>query len=191
MKNFNVHTIDTSPVASKENLKAVMKNLEFIPNVFGMIAESPEALKAFVTLNSSFAESSLNPVEQQIVMLATSTENGCAYCVAGHTAFAHQIEMSAPLIQAMRNMQKLDDVRLEALNNISRNLVKNRGHIPEEDIQDFLNSAYTKQQFFDVVLGVCLKTFSNYVSIALNLELDNAFKKYSWTMPTFKDKYAA
>ncbi len=191
MKNFTIHTIETSPVASKENLKSVMKNLEFIPNVFAMIAESPEALNAFVTLNSSFGETTLSPVEQQIVMLATSTENCCAYCVAGHTAFAHKINMPETLIEAMRNMQRLDDLRLEALNNLARNLVKNKGQSSEEDIQYFLNSGYTRQQFFEVVLGVSLKTFSNYVSISLKLSLDPVFETYSWEVPTLKDRYAA
>jgi uncharacterized peroxidase-related enzyme len=191
MKYIKIHTIETSPVASKENLRSVMKNLGFIPNVFAMIAESPEALNAFVTLNCSFGETTLSPEEQQIVMLATSTENGCAYCVAGHTAFAYQINMSETVIEAMRNMQRLDDVRLETLNHLVRTLVKKKGQASEIDVQSFLNAGYTRQQFFEVVLGVSLKTFSNYASISLKLRLDPVFEDYLWEVPTLKDRHAA
>ena len=180
MKSFNIHTVDTAPPASKELLKGVKKKIGFIPNVFATIAESPEALDGFVALNGAFGASSLSPEEQQIVMLATSTENNCVYCVAGHTTFAHQIHMAEKTIEAMRNMNPLEDEKLQALNNIVREMVKHRGRVSETDIRNFLAVGYTRQQFFEVVIGVCVKTFSNYVSIGLELPLDNAFMKYSW-----------
>ena len=180
MKEFNVHTIDTAPKASQAILQGVKENIGFIPNVFAMIAESPEALRGFAALNGAFGESSLSPQEQQIVMLATSTENSCVYCVAGHTAFAHQIKMPEKNIEAMRSMSPLEDEKLQTLNNLVRCMVRNQGRIPEDDIKHFMAMGYTRQQFFEVVLGVCTKTFSNYVSIGLNITLDASFKKFAW-----------
>ena len=113
-------------------------------------------------------------------MLATSTENNCVYCVAGHTAFAHQIHMAEQTIEAMRNMNPLGDEKLQALNHIVRQMVQHRGRVSEESIRNFLAVGYTRQQFFEVVIGVCLKTFSNYVSIGLELTLDEGFKAFAW-----------
>jgi uncharacterized peroxidase-related enzyme len=161
-------------------LKDVKKKIGFVPNVFATIAESPKALDVFISLNGAFGESSLSPEEQQIVLLATSTENNCVYCVAGHTAFAHQIHMDEKNIEAMRNMNPLECEKLQALNNLVRQMVKHRGFIPDEDIASFLAAGYTREQFFEVVIGVCVKTFSNYVSIGLELPLDDAFSKFSW-----------
>ena len=180
MKTFNLHTVDSAPGGSKELLKGVQKKIGFIPNVFATIAESPEALDGFVALNGAFGASSLSPEEQQIVMLATSTENNCVYCVAGHTTFAHQIHMAEKTIEAMRNMNPLEDEKLQALNNIVRQMVRHRGRVSEEGIRNFLAVGYTRQQFFEVVIGVCLKTFSNYVSIGLELTLDDVFKAFAW-----------
>jgi uncharacterized peroxidase-related enzyme len=180
MKAFNIHTIDTAPLASQVVLEGVRQKIGFIPNVFATIAESPEALEGFVALNGVFGESSLNPEEQQIVLLATSTENNCVYCVAGHTAFAHQIGMPEENIEAMRDMRPLEDEKLQALNNVVRQMVRNRGRVSEGDIRQFMAVGYTRQQFFEVVIGVCVKTFSNYVSIGLNLTLDAAFKEFAW-----------
>lgn len=180
MKEFNIHTIDSAPQGSKATLEGVLENIGFIPNVFAAIAESPEALAGFVALNGAFGESSLSPQERQIVLLATSTENNCVYCVAGHTAFAHQVDMPEKNINAMRNMMPLEDVRLQALNNLVRQFVRNRGRVAEKDIEHFIVAGYTRQQFFEVIVGVCVKTFSNYVSISLQLTLDAAFKEFAW-----------
>ena len=180
MKAFNIHTMDTAPAGSKAALEGVQQKIGFIPNVFATIAESTEALEGFIALNGAFGESSLSPEEQQIIMLATSTENNCVYCVAGHTAFAYQIDMAEQDIEAMRNMTPLANKKLQALNNIVRQMVKQRGRISEEDISSFLAVGYTKKQFFEVVTGVCVKTFSNYVSIGLDLTLDDVFKAFAW-----------
>lgn len=180
MKAFNLHTLDSAPPGSKASLEGVKQKIGFIPNVFATIAESPEAFEGFIALNNAFGASSLSPEEQQIVMLATSTENSCSYCVAGHTAFAHQMDMAEQDVEAMRNMKPLEDEKLQALNSIVRQMVKKRGRISEDDIRNFLAVGYTKRQFFEVVTGVCVKTFSNYVSIGLELTLDDVFKAFAW-----------
>ena len=78
------------------------------------------------------------------------------------------------LAQAIRRGEE------EALNKLVRQMVKGRGRVSETDIEDFLAAGYTRQQFFEVIIGVCVKTFSNYVSIGLELELDAAFQIYAW-----------
>ena len=100
--------------------------------------------------------------------------------MAGHTAFANQIKMSQLDIDAMRKMRPLKDAKLQALNKLVRQMVRGRGRVSETDIEDFLAAGYTWQQFFEVIIGVCVKTFSNYVSIGLELELDAAFQTYAW-----------
>lgn len=180
MNTFKAHTVDTAPSDSHIALQSVKESIGFIPNVFAAIAESPLALETFVTLNGAFAESSLSPEEQQIVLLATSTENNCVYCVAGHTAFANQINMPQRDVDAMREMRPLEDEKLQALNKLVRQMVRGRGRVSETDIENFLAAGYSRQQFFEVIIGVCVKTFSNYVSIGLELELDAAFQTYAW-----------
>ncbi|TDG14684.1 carboxymuconolactone decarboxylase family protein [Seongchinamella unica] len=180
MNTFKAHTVDTAPSDSHTALQSVKESIGLLPNVFAAIAESPLALETFVTLNGAFAESSLSPEEQQIVLLATSTENNCVYCVAGHTAFANQINMPQRDVDAMREMRPLEDEKLQALNKLVRQMVRGRGRVSETDIENFLAAGYSRQQFFEVIIGVCVKTFSNYVSIGLELELDAAFQTYAW-----------
>jgi len=176
----NIHTIESAPKASVESLKAITKKLGFIPNVFAVIAESPSALAGFIALNSNFANSSFSDEEQQIIQLATSTENGCVYCVAGHTAFCHQLEVPEKTINAMRDKQTLPNARLNALNQFTKLLIREKGQVTGKDTRAFYAAGYTEAQFFELVMGICVKYFSNLVSNALTIPLDSAFQTYAW-----------
>ena len=55
-----------------------------------------------------------------------------------------------------------------------------RGRIDQSTLMNFLEQGYSKAQFFELALGVSVKTFTNYVSNALSLTLDDAFEPYQW-----------
>jgi len=88
MTKFEIHTIETAPENSKELLEGAQKQLGFIPNLYGIMAEAPGALNAYNSINQSFESSSLNSTEKQIVLLATSYVNKCHYCMAVHSTVA-------------------------------------------------------------------------------------------------------
>jgi uncharacterized peroxidase-related enzyme len=184
MTTFKIHTPRTAPDQSAEILDGVKANVGFIPNVFATIAESPSALNGIVSLGEAFSSSTFTSEEQQIIQLAASTENECAYCVSGHTAFSQSLEISDAVVSALRAKEPVPDVRLDVLSNIVRSLIQNRGHIAQSEIDTFIAAGYTRAQFLEVVLGISVKTFSNYVSIALNIPLDAQFEKYTWKRPT-------
>ena len=184
MATFKIHTPGTVPHQSAEILDRVGANIGFVPNVFATIAESPSALNGIVSLGEAFASSTFSDEEQQIIQLAVSTENECVYCVSGHTAFAQSLDISDAVVSALRAKEPVPDVRLDVLSNTVRSLIQNRGHIAQSEIDTFIDAGYTRAQFLEVVLGISVKTFSNYVSIALNIPLDAQFKKYTWKRPT-------
>lgn len=62
------------------------KQLGFVPNLFATYALSNNALNNYLALSG--AKTSLNNKEKEVVNLAVSEVNGCAYCLAAHTAIA-------------------------------------------------------------------------------------------------------
>lgn len=180
MTNFKIHTPATVADQSSVILESVETNVGFIPNVFASIAESPSALAGIVGLGESFASSSFTSEEQQVIQLAVSTENECGYCVSGHTAFSQSLNLSDAVVSSLRAKEPVPDVRLEALSSIARSLVKKRGRVDRSEIDAFIAAGFTKAQFLEVILGVTVKTFSNYASIAINIPLDTEFEKYAW-----------
>ena len=152
--NFSIHSLDTANIGSKSLLEGLQAGLGFIPNVFSVIAESSLALENLINLSNAFSASQFSPEEQQIILLATSTENECIYCVAGHSTFSKQLSMAPDVVDAMRNKEPLSDKKLNSLSTIVRQLVIHRGQISEQVMDDFLQAGYSKEQFFELVLGI-------------------------------------
>jgi uncharacterized peroxidase-related enzyme len=188
MNRFKVHTEESATPSAAGLLRGVKEAAGFVPNVFAVIAESAPALQAFVGLNTQLAQSSLSVTERELVQIATSVENQCSYCVAGHTAFAAMQEISPEVVEAVRNELPIPDARLEALHRFTRCMVHQRGPIPEAEIEAFFAAGYSPAQLLEVILGICVKTFSNLANSAIGIPLDDEFSSYAWVPNTNQPK---
>ncbi|KXI30960.1 carboxymuconolactone decarboxylase family protein [Paraglaciecola hydrolytica] len=184
MTNFDYHTPETASDVAASILSNIQDNVGFIPNIFALVAESECALQGLVALNSAFNASSFSAQEQQIILLATSTTNECVYCVAGHTAFSQNLDISNKIIKDMRDQQPTEIESFNVLANTVRQLIQGKGRVSSELIKHFFNAGFSKAQFLELVMGICVKTFTNYVSNSLSVELDDAFKPYTWQRPS-------
>ena len=52
MTTFTIHTADSAPADSKEQLETTQQRKGLIPNLYGVLAEAPIALEAYETLGS-------------------------------------------------------------------------------------------------------------------------------------------
>jgi uncharacterized peroxidase-related enzyme len=180
MKPFKIHTVQgtAEPVASI--LRDTQKAFGFVPNLFGVLAESPPTLTAFAALNAQFARSSFSPTERELIELTVSTENRCGYCVAGHSALAAMQGVDEGIVRALRDGKPILDRRLETLRRFTLALVRKRGMVSETEIEQFLDAGYTQRQLLEVILGIGVKVMSNLTNNAIGIPLDEAFAPYAW-----------
>ena len=181
MTTFKLHDIDTAPDASKPLVEGAQKAFGFIPNLVGVLAESPSALEGYLAVAGAFDKSELSATEKQIVLLATSVENGCAYCVAAHTTVGTMQKVATSILDALREGRALEDAKLEALRALTVSIVRNRGFADQSAVAAFLAAGYSKRNLLDVVTGVTQKTLSNYVNHIAETPLDAPFAKAAWT----------
>ena len=181
MQAFEIHTPQTAPAGSADILSAIAERNRFLPNVFAVLGGSTPALAAFATLNEQFGQSSLSPIEREIVQTAARVQNEGAYCVAGHSAFTDFQELDTSEIAAVRTGAVLADPRHQALRVFAESLVRTRGRHAGADVSAFLAAGYQIDQVFDVVLGVCVKMFSNIASGVADIPLDDAFAPFEWS----------
>ncbi len=184
MTTFNTYTIDTAPAASKAVLEKTKAAFGFVPNLQANMAESPALLEGYATLWDLFSKSSLTAHEQQVVYLTSNFENNCHYCMAGHSTLAKMIKMDADVIAALRTGTALPDAKLEALHRFTTLVVRERGFVPDADIDAFLAAGYTRQNVLEVILGVATKVMSNYTNHIVHTELDGFMAGNEWTKPT-------
>ena len=125
---------------------------------------------AAVFENGSFA-----PRERQVILFAASLENRCDYCAAEHTTIAKGLLTSPEVIAALHENLPVPDAKLNALVNVVKELVRERGYVKDETIRKFLAAGYKKEQVVELLLGIALKTISNYLDHISPTSLDQAF----------------
>ncbi|MDA0238812.1 MAG: carboxymuconolactone decarboxylase family protein [Proteobacteria bacterium] len=181
MSRHTIYNAETADEVLHDTFLAVEEMVGFVPNVLGILGDVPNVFNALVALNTQFAEGQLSPIEREIVQLAVSVQNGCGYCVAGHSAFATELEMPKEEIAALRSDRSMSDPRHEALRKFSRTLAAGKGLGADAEYEAFLSAGYSTAQVRDVILGVSAKMFTNTLAILLELPADDAFKPFAWS----------
>lgn len=184
MSDFTFYSTTQAPGSSRPLLEQAEKRLGFLPNLYAGLAESPAALEGYFALSSAFSTSDLSPVEQQVILLTVSFENRCTFCMAAHSMVAKMAKMSGPTLDALRSDQPLGDPKLNALREFTRLVVRRRGFVSPRDVEKLLSVGYTHANVLDVVLGVAMKTLSNYANHILETPLNPQFESERWAIPT-------
>ena len=180
MPSFPIHTIDSAPAAARGTLEAARRKFGFLPNLLGELAAAPSALNAYLTLNELLAGSSLRPVEQQVVLITASIANGCTYCVAAHTAGLKSAGLADDQIEALREGRPLVDNKLQALRALTTAIVTQRGRITEGELRQFLDAGFAQEQVLEVLVGIAMKTLSNYTNHIAETPVDAQLQPFAW-----------
>ena len=142
--SFPMHDEDTAPEAARAGLASTKENFGMIPNLERVMASAPPLLAGYSTLWDLFDETTLSPVERQIVYQTANFENECDYCVPWHTFLSREAGMEEVDIEALRTGANLSTSKLEALRSFARSLLHNRGKVTEADLERFMNSGFSE-----------------------------------------------
>lgn len=181
MSDFIIHTIDTAPEAAKPILETVQKeNGGWIPNLIGVLANAPTALETYRTVGGINRRNSLTATEREVVQITAAVTNGCAFCVAGHTAFSiKQLKLSPDLLEALRTTTPIDsDPKLDTLAKFTLAVINTKGKVGDEALAEFIEAGYTKENALDVVLGVSLATLCNYANNLADTPINPQLEQY-------------
>ena len=180
MTTLKIHDIKTAPEGSKALLENSQKAYGMIPGLHGVLAASPELLKAYQELHQLFTETSFNNDELTVVWQTINVEHGCHYCVPAHTGIAKMMQVDDAIIDALRNQTPLADAKLEALRTLTLSITRNRGNVSQADLEAFYTAGYGEQQVLEIILGLSQKVISNYTNHIANTPVDEAFQKFAW-----------
>lgn len=183
MSDFETHTLETAPKASKPLIQGAQNAYGFLPNLLGTMAEAPAMLEGYMTLAGIFDKTDLTETERQIILMTNNRLNGCVYCMAAHTSLSQMGGVPADVIEALRNGTPIADTKLEALRQFAIVINESRGWPTEEQVSDFIAAGYSRQTVIEVILGTALKVMSNYTNHVAETEVDAAFAPNAWTPP--------
>ena len=94
-----VPTEDTAHEGVKKLWAKAQANMGFVPNVFLALAHRPAQLRLFMDYHDELmnADEPLTKAEREMIVVATSAERDCLYCVVAHGAIL-RIRARDPLI---------------------------------------------------------------------------------------------
>jgi uncharacterized peroxidase-related enzyme len=180
MSGLPVLTLDTAPEPARASLERAQRVFGFVPNLIGVLANAPIAAQAYLSLTEIFGSGTLSEIERQVVLLTVSFTHGCEYCMAAHSTVARMVHMPEPVLEALRTGRPLPDDRLETLRRTTAALVTTRGWLSDAERQRFAAAGYTDGQLLEVVVGIALKTLSNYTNHLASTPVDAAFAPNAW-----------
>ena len=165
-------SIEAAPLAAQPLLEAVKKQLGIVPNLFRLVSNSPAALEGYLGLSGALGKGSLPAPTRERIALAVAEINGCDYCLSAHTYIG-------------KNMAKLDDTEITANRSGASNdpkadaamrfaakVVRERGHVNDDDVRAVKLAGYDDAQIIEIVLHVALNTWTNYINNVAQTVID-------------------
>lgn len=180
MTTFTLHNQNTAPEAAKALLDKSQQAFGMIPGLHAVMAEAPGLLDGYQVLHGLFLNSSFNTDEKTVVWQTINVEHACHYCVPAHTGIAKSMKVDDDISNALRDETPLPSAKLEALRDFTLAMVRQRGELEAQQLQDFYAAGYSQQNVLEVILGLSQKVMSNYTNHIAKTPVDQAFKAFAW-----------
>jgi uncharacterized peroxidase-related enzyme len=154
ISRYPVPDINDLPADIKEMVLGVQEKAGFVPNVFLALADRPEELRAFFAYHDVLMEkeSGLTKAEREMIIVATSSNNGCQYCVVAHGAIL-RIRAKNPLIadQIAVNYRKADITSKQmAMLDFAMKISNDSGSISDADFEVLRGHGFTDEDIWDI-----------------------------------------
>lgn len=178
---LTIQTVDTAHSDAKARIEAVQQANGFVPNLIGVLANSPQALQMYQEVGKMNGQNSLTPEEIEVVQITAAAHNGCGFCVAGHTKISKmKLKMDENVLNALRNRTDIDgNEKYQALAKFTMQLIDSRGKVSDDELAQFKQAGYTDQSVLDVIMGVALATLCNYANNVAKTDINPELKEFA------------
>ncbi|GLS18177.1 hypothetical protein GCM10007874_11930 [Labrys miyagiensis] len=180
MTSYPIQSIASAPAKSKPVLGQLQQAFGLIPNLAGVMANSPELIKAFVGLFQQVHAGTFTEAEIQILLLTNAVTNSCTWAVAFHTMLALEQGVAAADVEAIRARRAPADKRVAALSALARKLIERRGHVTEQDLAAFIEAGFTREQRLEILAVSAASTITNYAGTMTEPPLEDVLQRHAW-----------
>jgi uncharacterized peroxidase-related enzyme len=164
--------VTAAPEAAQPLLNAVNAQLGVVPNMFRLIANSPQTLEGFLGLSGALGKGGLTVATRNRIALAVADANGCDYCLSAHSYLGKNLARLDDAEMTANRSGASNDPKADAAVRFAVKLVRERGHVAESDVSAVQAAGYTDGQALEIIAHVALNSFTNYVNEALKTEID-------------------
>ena len=170
--------LNSLPEDLKTQILAVQEKAGFIPNVFLALARRPAEWRAFFAYHDALMEpesvgrsSHLSKGDREMIVVATSSANGCLYCVVAHGALLRIYEKK-PLVtdQVATNWRKADITpRQRAMLDFAMKVCLRSAELGEEDFAPLHAHGFDDEDIWDIAAITAFFGLSNRMASFSNM----------------------
>ena len=171
MTRIALPTDDQLPAASQPVVDAVTKQLMTTPNLFRIMALSPNALNGWAGLQGALAKT-LDAKVRDGIALAVSQVNGCQYCLSAHSYVASTLaNIDDDEIQLNRRGQS-GTPKTAAAVAFAKKLMETHGKVSEDDLRAVRAAGFTDANVVEIIALSAQFLLTNFVNNAFETEID-------------------
>lgn len=153
------------PEDLRERIGVIAEKSGFVPNIFLTLGRRPRELRAFLDYHDALMDSDegLSKAERELVVVATSGANHCAYCVVAHGAIL-RIRMKDPHIadQVATNPFAAElSERHRAIVDLALTVSTRSATLTEADLEAARSAGLSEDEIWDVGAITALFGLSN------------------------------
>ena len=179
ISRFPLADLSGLPADLAERIAAISEKSGFVPNVFLALAHRPAELRAFMDYHDALMEKDegLSKAEREMIVVATSAENDCQYCVVAHGAIL-RIRARNPLIadQVAINWRKADiSERERAMLGYAVKVALRAQEIGPEDHAALYRAGFTQDEIWDIGSIAALFGMSNRLANMASIRPNEEF----------------
>ncbi|MFN7023603.1 MAG: carboxymuconolactone decarboxylase family protein [Pseudorhizobium sp.] len=165
-------SIADAPEASQQMLHSVAKQFGSVPNLFRLVATSPQALEGYLALSGALGKGKLPAATRERIALAVAEVNGCDYCLSAHSYLGKTFAgLDDAEIDANRRGASKDS-KADAAVRFAAEVAGARGHIGDTEFAAVKDAGYSDEQIIEIVQHVALNTWTNYFNNVFRTEID-------------------
>ena len=179
ISRFPIPNVDELPADIKKYIHAFQEKIGFIPNVFLTLSYRPDEFRAFMAYHDAVMErkGGLTKAEKEMVIVATSNQNGCQYCVIAHGAIL-RVRAKDPLIadQVAINYTKADiSSRQKAMIAFALKISHDSKSISDEDFENLSVHGFDEDDIWDIASITAFFGLSNRMANFTSMRPNDEF----------------
>lgn len=179
ISRFPVPSLDDIPGDVRDMMLKVQEKAGFIPNVFLTLAHRPDELRAFIAYHDALMEKDggLTKADKEMIIVATSNDNNCQYCVVAHGAIL-RIRAKDSMIadQVAANYRKSDITpRQMAMLDFAMKVSNNSRAVSEEDFETLGSYGFSDEDIWDIAGITAFFGLSNRMANFISMRPNDEF----------------
>lgn len=159
-----------------ETQAEIQKDFGFVPNLLQEMSKSPAAPLVYVKGQKIMENANLSAEEQQIVQLAASVFNECAYCTSAHSAISKSMGIDVKDIISLREGAFPENENHAGIAYATRLVMEKQGHLTRMDIRILESMGIGRAKLYEIIAHIGLKTINNYIAHIVQPEIDAEFR---------------